>query len=254
MSAISTNYRPLTPDELPRVAAECAEAWKAAEIPLRQYELAVKPELEAWRRGGSVAPYDALIRCLRQLPLDVIVTKPRLLDVGASSGYYSEVIRTSRISPNLAPWAHFEFKYTGIDFSPAFRSAAFALYPDIDFDCGDARDLPYHDEYFPLVLNSAVIMHTLEYAQVIKETARVASQFAIFHRTPILRNQPTSYYLKEGYGCPMLEAHFNERELLDLFYGNGLRLMYYTDVFNQGDFGHRSYVLRKECPLAHQSV
>lgn len=239
MNAISTNYRPLTPDELPRVAAECAEAWKSAEIPRRQYEAAVRPELETWKRGGLVAPYDALIRCLKQMP-DVA----RMLDVGASSGYYRDVIRH----------AGYPIRYTGIDFSPEFQRLAQALYPDIDFDIGDARDLPYHDEYFPLVLNSAVIMHSLEYAQVIKETARVASQFVIFHRTPILHRQPTSFFQKEAYGVPCIEIHFNERELLDLFYGNGLRLMYYTDVFNQGDFGHRSYVLKKECPLAHQSV
>lgn len=244
MSAISTNYRPLTPDELPRVAAECAEAWNDPEIPRRQYELAVKPELDTFRHGGKVAPYDALVRCLYHIPGEFFDARPRMLDIGASSGYYREVLGI----------AGYPVRYTGLDFSPAFKQLAQELYPDIAFEVGDARALPFHDDFFDVVLNSACIMHSIAYRLIIEESVRVASRFVIFHRTPILRNRPTSYYLKEGYGCPMLEAHFNERELLDLFYGNGLRLMYYTDVFNQGDFGHRSYVLRKECPLAHQSV
>lgn len=240
---ISTNYRQLAPDEVIQIAAECAKAWQDPAIPRRQYELATKGELESFRNGGSVAPFDALVKCFRQLPITTNSWMTKLLDVGASSGYYSEVVRMKG----------FLMQYTGCDFSPAFKKLAEELYPDIAFDVEDARKLPYRDDWFDVVLCGATIMHVAEYPKVIAEVARVASRYVIFHRTPIV-DGPTKYYVKDAYSVPCLEIHFNELELMSLFRDHGLRLLYVTNVFWNGTSGHRSYLLAKESRLNHVQV
>lgn len=228
---VSTNYRELRPDEIQQVAAECAEAWMNPDIPLRQYSLAVKDELDKFRRGIACAPFAALLKCMKHIP--VLYPRMSLLDVGASGGYYSEVL------------AGYGFKYTGIDFSPAFQKLAGSLYPGITFDVGDARALPYEDGAFDVVLHGACIMHMHAYARAIREAARVSGRHVLFHRTPVLLDKPTTAYLKDGYGTPMIELHFNEAELLGLFSKSGLEVIHAEDVFWQGDFGHRTYLCNK---------
>lgn len=245
-SAISTNYRELAPSEVAQVAEECAKAWQDPEIPRRQYELAVKPELDKYRNGQPVAPFDAMIRCMRQIPLQFTGSRSKLLDVGASSGYTKELLRI----------AGYYLRYKGADFSPEFKKLAEELYPGIEFDIVDARHLPDHDDSHTIVLSGAVLMHVLEYPQVIMEASRVASEYVIFHRTPVNVNKPTSYWKKEAYGIPVLEIFFNEAELVELFRKNFLVLIHIENVFFDVStgFGHRSYLLKKESGLAHHSV
>lgn len=235
MPSVSTNYRELSPAEIQQVADECAQAWQDATIPARQYEI-VKPELEAFRHGQPVAPYDALVKAVRHIPMRVLMSRPSVLDVGASSGYYREVLQI----------AGFRVQYRGVDFSQAFKELATELYPGIDFDVADARDLPYADDSHDIVLNSAVIMHCREYEQVIRETARVAKHYVIFHRTPITTG-PTSYWRKDAYQIPVLEIWFNELDLHRLFNQAGLELVHQCNVFwdDRTRFGHRTYLLRK---------
>lgn len=238
---VSTNYQKLSPDQVQAIADECENAWQDPSLPGRQYELAAQKELETYRHGKPSAPFDALVRCLRSLMLGPIV---RVLDVGASAGYYGEVMRI----------AGYDFKYTACDYSPAFQRMAEALYPGIDFDICDARNLPYRDGFYDIVLNGACIMHIQNFRKVIQESARVASRYVIFHRTPITPGD-TSYFVKEGYGRRMLEIHFNEAELLDCFQSADLHPYFHTDVFVEATgFRHRSYVLRKTEGLTHVQV
>lgn len=236
-SLVSANYRELAATEVERVANDYANAWQDASIPQRQFELAVKDELENYRRGLPCLPFDALVKTLRKLPHGCGQAGLKLLDVGASGGYYSEVLQL----------AGFRFEYTGCDFSPTFQELAQRLYPEIAFDVADARDLPYADDSFPIVVNGAVLMHTLEYPAVISETARVASKYVIFHRTPILSDRPTTFFTKDAYGIRVLEIHFCEAELLQRFDDNGLGLLHTECVFwdRAAHFGHRTYFLRK---------
>lgn len=237
---ISANYRELTPDELQRVTQDLSAAWKDPEIPRRQYELAVKPELDNLRNGKPCAPFAALIKCIRKLPIGVALNRSvRLLDVGASTGYYHEVLTA----------ANFKGQYTALDFSPAFKELAEQLYPGIAFDLGDARALPYWDNAFDIVLSGCCLLHIPEYESVIRETARVASQFAIFSKTPILLTGPTRFYEKEAYGVRTIEIHFSQSELLQLFEKHGLVAYSYEDVSTEhsgdGLLIHRTYLLRK---------
>lgn len=233
---VSTNYRRLRPDEVAEVAARCEHAWQNPELPMRQYEI-VKPELEAMRTGVFCAPFDTLVKCLRTLPAEFLSSKPRLLDVGASSGYYSELIK----------WAGFDVRYQGCDYSEAFKDLALKLYAGIEFDFADARQLPYPDDSFDIVLSSGTIMHVAQYKRVISECARVAKQYAVFHRTPVNMAGPTQFYVKTAYDVPVFEVHFSERELMGLCQSNGLELQYAHPVFWEPgkSSGHMTYLFSK---------
>jgi len=232
------DYRRIDPLEAVIVAAEHANAWKDPDIPKLQYEIASR-ELDNYRKGISVPPFNALIRCLRQISFG---PKVSLLDVGASAGYYSEVLKI----------AGYDFDYTALDFSPTFKELAEELYPGIRFDLGDARQLPYAHDAFDIVLSGCCMLHILDYGQVIRETARVTSRYAIFSKTPI-RFDATTYFEKTAYGKPCLEIHFSEAELLELFADSGLRLIYSTDVYSAVTElgGYRTYLLEKKHLMHH---
>jgi hypothetical protein len=93
-SVISGNYRQLSADEVVEVAARCADAWKDARIPERQFAN-TSLELQRYRQGIPCPPFDAFLACLRQLPRQLLNSCPTLLEVGASFGYNREVSRLS---------------------------------------------------------------------------------------------------------------------------------------------------------------
>lgn len=233
--SVSTNYRELTHAEAEVLAGVYDKAWQDPEIPRRQYESVVKPELEWFRSGNKVAPFDALVKCLTN-KMWFNTLKPTMLDVGASGGYYSEIVHSV-----------YPFDYTGCDYSEAFQRLAGELYPGIKFDVADARALPYESESFDIVLSGAAIMHIAEYELAIAEAARVASKYVIFHRTPVLTDAATKFFEKEAYGVRCLEIHFNKSELAALFEANELDPVHSEEVFwNHAErFGHMTYLLKK---------
>ena len=89
-------------------------------------------------------------------------------------------------------------------------------YPSLDFDVGDATDLHYADKSFDIVVSGACLLHIPEYWKGIAEAARVASDYVIFHRTPIVWGQAEQWYRKQAYGVETVEIHFNEDDFLDL--------------------------------------
>ena len=224
------NYREIDPLEAIIVAADHADAWKEEHIPRRQYEGFVRKELSDFAKGKPVAPFDALVRCLRRVNWPEATT---ILDVGAAGGYYSEVLRI----------AGYDFQYTGLDFSPAFKALAEELYPGIAFELGDARALPYADDSFDVVMSGCCLLHILDYEQVIKETVRVASDYVIFSKTPV--RDKTTYFEKEAYGCQMLEIHFGEKELWNLFLKYGLDPIKQADLYEYDGVMYSTYLLRK---------
>ncbi len=230
---VSDHYRLLSTDEVDALSIELAQGWKDESIPRRQWISTVRAELQRYREGEPMPHFDVLVRALRRTG----IFNPSLLDVGASAGYYSEVLRL----------AGFQCRYTALDYSEAFQAFAREIYPGIIFDVGDARALPYLDGTFQIVVDAGCMLHIREYAQVIHETARVAKQWAVFHRVPVLFEGPTEFYIKEAYGVQTIEARFSEPELLDLFAAVGLELVSAEDVFvdTEAGYGHRTYLLRK---------
>ena len=236
-AGISEHYRQLEAGEVSGLAAKYADAWKDPLLPWRQHSLVVARELERFRHGEPIKPYAVLLECLKTLPVELNRPTARLLDVGASTGYYSEVLR-------LSGW---QCDYTALDYSQSYKDAAEALFPSIHFEVGDARELPFDSDSFDIVLHGACIMHCADYERAIDEAQRVARKFIIFHRTPVSEVNPTVFYEKLAYGIPCIEACFSETELIALFRSRGLQFWARRDVFFNAETrtGHRSYVLRK---------
>lgn len=229
---ISGHYVRVAPEDEESVARTLSVAWQDPEIPRRQYELCTKLELEHLKAGKWIAPFAALRNIFGQMR--GVSNESRLLDVGASSGYYSEVLKA----------IGYRGSYTGLDASPYFVDFARSLYPDIDFRLGSATELILESEPFDIILHGACLMHLKEYERAIFEAAGIAKRYVIFHRTPIYTDgRPRELWLKPAYGVPCYEWKFNEAELLALFAKYGLHMKASADVFMDGSFGHRSYLL-----------
>ncbi len=59
-------------------------------------------------------------------------------------------------------------------------------------------------------------MHIVDYAEAIREAARVAAHNCIFHSVPVFADHPTTFLQKYAYGAPVVEVVFAEAELLSL--------------------------------------
>jgi SAM-dependent methyltransferase len=163
------------------------------------------------------------------------LSHPSLLEVGCGSGYYAEVLA------KLVPGG---VRYTGLDYSPAMIARAKARYPAFRFERGDATRLQHPNAGFDIVLNGVSLMHILEYAAAIREAARVARHFCIFHTVPVfVDRQPTRYLRKYAYGSPVVEIVFAEPEFLALCREAGMTLLRQWDCLPydlSAQIGHRT--------------
>jgi ubiquinone/menaquinone biosynthesis C-methylase UbiE len=143
------------------------------------------------------------------------IATPRLLEVGCGSGYYSEVFAA------LLPRG---VDYTGVDYSDAMITRARARYPSMAFEVTDATKLPYADGAFDIVFNGVSLMHIIDYQAAIREAARVAARYCIFHSVPVFDDHQTMFLSKYAYGAPVVEIVFGKAELMKLCTDAGLRL------------------------------
>ncbi len=233
MLGISDSYRKLAAEEVPALAFELDSAWQDPAIPRRQWISVVRGELERLRYGQSLKHFDVLVRILKQTGL----VNPTLLETGASSGFYFEILRL----------LDFPCVYSGSDYSIEYKRLATELFPRIDFHVADTRALPFADSSFDICLSGCCIIHIADYERAIAETARVASKFAVFNRTPILEKSSTEFFEKNAYGVRCLEIHFGQDELLGLFNKYGLKLEGFEDssVDAESRVHYRTYLLSK---------
>jgi SAM-dependent methyltransferase len=235
-SRIPSRYIQINGEEAERESGRLRGAWQSHDLPVRQREL-VDNQLAALRRGESVDVFDVMTLALRSLPSEV--RGMSVLEIGCSSGFYSEVFEISGLAVN----------YAGCDYSEAFVELARKKYPMLRFDVEDATALKYGDHAFDIVVSGCCLLHIPEYEAAVAETARVAHRYAIFHRTPVVLGQPNLYYRKQAYGVEMVEIHFNEPHFLDLLIRQGLELIatYTLSESMRGGIGSaiRTYVCKK---------
>ena len=155
------------------------------------------------------------MKALVDLLKKIDTANKKILEIGCSSGYYSEVFNK----------ADFNFIYEGCDYSEEFIKLAKERYPSINFKVGDATNLDYKDNQFDIVIFGCCILHIIDYQTAIKEAARVAKNYIIFHRTPIIHRKKTTYTTKTAYGTKMIEIFFNEEELLNLLSKSNLAVL-----------------------------
>lgn len=209
---VSEDYRPLMGEFIDDASVQLTDAWKDDEIPGRQRAL-VNGQLESYRKNIPNPVFDALVNILVTNIPDVSAMS--LLEIGCSSGYYSEVLRIKGI----------QAKYTGCDYSPAFIHQASQYYPAIQFNVENAVSLSYPGDSFDIVVSGGCILHISDFGKAISEAARVARKYVVFHRTPVLHRNGPIYYRKKAYGVETLEIHFNEQKLVKLFARHGLAVV-----------------------------
>lgn len=232
----SARYVEMPDEETGSESARLRMAWKDQDLPVKQREL-VDRQLTEYRRGTSIDNFDVMVRALKGLSGGS--TPVPVLEVGCSSGYYSEVFEI----------AGFGVAYTGCDYSDAFIALARQRYPHLQFDVQDATTLNYADNAFEVVISGSCLLHIPEYEAAVAEAARVSSLYAIFHRTPVVLGQPNKYYRKLAYGVETVEIHFNEPQFLQLLADTELELVatYTLDETTSHGVGSatRTYVCRK---------
>ncbi len=211
-ASVSSRYVSLQGEQADAEGQRLRNAWRDDALPVRQREL-VDQQLAQYRAGTSIDVFDVFADSIRSLP--ELIPGMTLLEVGCSSGFYSEVIKISELPVD----------YSGCDYSDAFIQLARRCYPSIGFSVEDATALSYADQSYDIVVSGCCLLHIPEYAKAVEETVRVARQYAIFHRTPVVWGQPEQWYRKQAYGIETVEIHFNESEFLDLLARNGLELI-----------------------------
>lgn len=238
-TGVSSHYVPLNTGEATQESTRLRGAWQSEALPRRQREL-VDTQLAAYRRGEPIDVFDVMSQALRALSSNV--RGMSVLEVGCSSGFYSEVFDIAGLGVN----------YAGCDYSDAFVALARQTYPALRFDVEDATALHYERDAFDVVISGCCLLHIPEYQVAVAETARVARRYAIFHRTPMVLGQPTQYYRKQAYGVETVEIHFNEPQFLELLASCGLELIatYTLDemVHNGVGTANRTYVCSKIAP------
>jgi SAM-dependent methyltransferase len=207
----STDYRVLGGLEEARNMTAASGGWLAARTVMRQ-ERAYQGLIAAMKRGEPRIDFKVAAEAVAATG----IASPRLLEVGCGSGYYSEVFAT------LLPGG---VRYTGIDYSDAMIARARAHYPATAFEAADATRLPYAGGAFDVVFNGVSLMHIVDYQAAIREAARVAARFCVFHSVPVFHDYRTTFLSKYAYGAPVVEVVFSKQELMSLCRGAGLILV-----------------------------
>lgn len=237
---VSSHYVPLQQGEAGAEGQLLRAAWQNDALPARQREL-VEQQLRKYRDGAQIDVFDIFVGSLRALP--DLASGMTLLEIGCSSGYYSEVLCIACLP----------LKYAGCDYSSAFIQMAREKYPSLPFEVEDATALHYPDNSFDIVVSGCCLLHIPDYEKAVAETARVACHYAIFHRTPVVWGRPEQWYRKQAYGVETVEIHFNEGEFLTMLDQNGLDLIACHTLGEERAYayhtqGHasRTYVCRKK--------
>jgi ubiquinone/menaquinone biosynthesis C-methylase UbiE len=206
----SSDHHVLGGIEEARSATASSAGWLASRTVARQ-ERAYRGLIAAMRRGEPRLDF----RIAAEAIVATGITHPHVLEVGCGSGCYSEVFA------GLIPDG---VQYTGADYSEAMIARAQTRYPSGSFQVADATSLPYAEGAFDIVFNGVSLMHILDYETAIREAARVASRYCIFHTVPVFDNYRTTYLRKYAYGAPVVEVIFGKQELMTMCRDAGLHL------------------------------
>jgi SAM-dependent methyltransferase len=206
----STDYRVLSGLQEARDMSLSSGGWLAARTVARQ-ERAYRSLIAAMKRGEPRLDFRVAAEAIAATGL----AQPRLLEVGCGSGYYADVFAA------LLPGG---VRYTGVDYSNAMIARARARAPSTAFEVADATRLPYAGGAFDVVFNGVSLMHIIDYQAAIREAARVAAGYCVFHTVPVFHNHRTIFLQKYAYGAPVVEVIFSKQELLEFCRDAGLRL------------------------------
>jgi SAM-dependent methyltransferase len=206
----SSDHRMLSGIDEARLLAASSTGWLASRTVARQ-ERAYRGLIAAMKRGEPRIDFKVAAEAIAATG----IANPSVIEVGCGSGYYSEVLATLLPCP---------MRYRGIDYSQAMVARAKAHYPSRAFEVADATRLPYADRTFDIVFNGVSLMHIVDFPAVIREAARVAKRYCLFHGVPVFLDHGTTFLTKYAYGAPVIEIIFGKQALMSLCAETGLHL------------------------------
>jgi ubiquinone/menaquinone biosynthesis C-methylase UbiE len=183
--------------------------WQDSEIAQRQHD-AFRAVLADMHAGRVREDFAALVAAMKEVPEN----NPSVIEVGAGSGWNSEVLARLLGRP---------IDYIGLDYSESMMRLGRRCYPQLPFIVGDASLLPLADACCSVLISGTVLMHVLRYDDAIRESRRVSRRWCIFHTIPVLQHRDTIVLQKKAYGVPVVEIVFNEDGLKRTFETCGLR-------------------------------
>ena len=208
LSKISIRFKQVQPEQ---ITTKMVKGWKSKKIPTQQRAIVQKSLSNMYQ--GIIAETEI---ALTKLLLNYVNQSCSLLEIGCSSGYYYEI---------LEYLLKIKLNYYGVDYSKPMIQMAKDYYPKTPFYVADGSFLPFRDKQFYIVISSCILLHVPNYKDHIKETARIAERYIIAHRTPVCKRKSTHYIKKLAYGQEIVEIIFNEKELIEHFVSNGLKLI-----------------------------
>lgn len=229
-SKISSDYSQMSEST---ITDELLNGWKSDLIPIQQRALTNK-EIYDMFSNKIPLPYHVLITILKR----IVNTRDSILEIGCSTGYYSEVINY------LLPKS---ITYSGVDYSYSMIKLAKEYYPNQNFLVADGAFLCLKDRTFDIVISGGVILHCKNYNEHIIESVRVSKKYIVFHRTPVCRNRKTFVSKKRAYGIETIEYTFNEDELHTIFCQMNLIILHREEFesFPEQDNYTISYTLER---------
>lgn len=196
-----------------RPAAALHTGWQERDIAQRQHD-AFRAVVADMHAGRVREDFTALAAAMTAVMRDVANETPSVIEVGAGSGWNSEV---------LDHLLRKTIRYTGLDYSETMMRIGRTTYPQVPFVVGDAAQLPLATQCCDVLISGTVLMHVLNYEDAIRESRRVARHWCIFHTIPVLKARETTVLQKRAYGVPVVEIVFNEAHLLRMFESATLR-------------------------------
>jgi len=156
----------------------------------------------------------------------------KLLDIGCTSGYYSEIINF--YFPNI-------FDYNGCDYNPTSVELAKQYYPNRNFFVDDLTNLSSKDNAYDITFLSGVIEHVPEYTKGLNELCRITKKYIVLHRI-WLQDGPTTCSKGTQFFVPVIRYHYNKQDFFDIFKKQSFIPIWVSKTY---DGNCKSYLLKK---------
>lgn len=212
------NFKAVSQGDLVNISNKLESSWQDESIPDLQWAV-VEPQIKSLRKGTLTPEFETLIRILQSIP-EVEELDRTCLEIGCSSGYYSEVI--SKYFPKI--------DYKGCDYSTSFIAKANELYPQSSFSVEDTTALSFPDQSFDITISGSVLLHVPDWEKGLSETIRVSRRYMILHRTPVYLGK-TRLFTKHAYGKEVIEWSFSKDDVIQKCVELGFDLVREINVY-----------------------
>ncbi len=175
-------------------------SWKNTKIPKKQRKL-VNKQLLDWKSNLPIPEFDVMFDFLVSLRLP---PKSKIIEIGCSSGYYSEII--AEVDKSI--------EYFGVDYSLDFLRMAKEIYPKKNFFAMDINNISIKNKSFDCVILGSVLQHIKDWKYGLRAVNQINTKTLIIHRQPIAYFTKSYLSIKRSYGVFMHEWIINREEFI----------------------------------------